>query len=212
MSNSLSLLQVEGSLDVSDVLSVVTSRAETRLHTDLNAAKKAVADAEATVRRLDKEASDQWKSEHRAAGDALAAKLRPAIESVGGKVKVSRPDHWKCERRELDQDGNVVANVSVVANDGEGGYNRSCVFDTKVPASDALRKLEESVEAAKKDVEARKSEALSIRKKLANVPVLERRARARLAEAKLGESEDGRAVLAALTDEFEADFLALPGN
>jgi hypothetical protein len=58
----------------------------------------------------------------------------------------------------------------------------------------------------------RQAEALRVRKRLANVPLLERKARARLAEAKLSESKDGQAVLDALTSEFEADFLALPSN
>ena len=207
---TLSLVSLSQTLDVSDVLSVVTSRAETRLHADLDAAKARLRETEEEVTRLTKEAERQYEKECRAAGEAVAAKLRAAVESVGGKVRVSSKDHWGVKRRDRNSDG-LLENSVVVTAPG-GGYNKDATFVATAEPSRTLLALETSLAAAEEDVQARQAEALRVRRRLANVPLLERKARARLAEAKLSESEDGRAVLAALTDEFEADFLALPGN
>ena len=207
---TLSLVTLAQTLDVGDVLSVVTSRAETRLHADLEAAKRSLAEAEKTVKSLAEAATKKYAAECRAAADAVATKLRPSVESVGGKVVVCKKDHWQGQRRERNDDGLLTQHVSVVAS--QGGYNREATFVASATPSEALLALEASVEAAERDVADRQAEALRVRKRLANVPLLERKARARLAEAKLSESKDGQAVLDALTSEFEADFLALPSN
>lgn len=206
----LSLVTVSGALDVSDVLSVVTSRAELRLHQELDGAKRRLAEAQAAVKKLEEEAGKLYESECKAAGEKVAAKLRAAVESVGGKVRVGEKDHWDKRDRRRNTDGLLENSVVVVAPGNQ--CRDTAVFTATAAPSRVLLATEESLMAARRDVEERQEEALRARKKLANVPLLERKARARLAEAKLAESEDGRAVLAALTDEFEADFLALPGN
>lgn len=219
---TLSLVSLSSTLDVGDVLSVVTSRAESRFHTELSEAKKRLSEAEKTAKRLDKEATELYKAECKAAADAVAKKLRPAVESVGGKVFVNQKvfvhqnvfvnqkDSYRIERRERNDEGKLTQSVTVKNN--TGGYNSDCQFTATAEPSEALVALEASVEAAKEDVTKRQAEALGWRKKLANVPLLERRARAKLAEAKLAESEDGQKVLDLLTDDLEAEFLALPSN
>lgn len=202
---TLSLVSLDQTLNVNDVLAVVTSRAETRLHAELTVAKKGLKDAEEEVASLTKEASDQYKRECAEAGGKLAEKLRPVIESVGGKVTVSKKEGYVVERRERNDKGQLVCCVSVSAGCG------SATFEATVEPSSLLLKLEERLVTAKANVKQRQEAALEIKKRISNVPMLERQARARLAEAKLSESADGRAVLDALTSQFEADFLALPG-
>lgn len=206
---TLSLVSLDQTLNVNDVLAVVTSRAETRLHAELTVAKKGLKDAEEEVTSLTKEAADQYKRECAEAGGKLAEKLRPVIESIGGKVTVSKKDDYVVERRERNDKGQLVCCVSV--SSGSSGHCGSATFEATVEPSSLLLKLEERLVTAKANVKQRQEAALEIKKRISNVPMLERQARARLAEAKLSESADGRAVLDALTSQFEADFLALPG-
>jgi hypothetical protein len=209
MTNALSLVNLSSNLDVSDVLSVVTSRAETRFHTELTEAKKRLREAEADAKRLDGEATSQYRTECQAAGEALARKLRPVITEAGGVVSIGKPEEWRAGRRERDEDGRLTCGVSISSQD-QRSYQTT--FTARVEPSAKLVALEAAVDAARNAVAEAQTIALEWRKKLANVPLLERRARAKLAEAKLSESADGQAVLDLLTDNLENELLALPGN
>lgn len=207
--NALSLVNLSSNLDVSDVLSVVTSRAETHFHKELTEAKKRLREAEADAKRLDSEATSRYRTECQEAGEALAKKLRPVITEAGGTVSVSKPDHWRTERRERDDNGKLTCGVAISSKD-RNSYQTT--FTACAEPSATLVALEAGAEAAKGVVAEAQTIALEWRKKLANVPLLERRARAKLAEAKLSESADGQAVLDLLTDNLENELLALPGN
>lgn len=205
----LSLVSLSQSLNVNDVLSVVTSRAESRLHRDLSEAKKKLREAEEEIAKCGKEATQRYKSECLAAAEAVAEKLRAAVESVGGKVQIASKEYWAYEQRRRNDNGLLEQDVRIVS---PSGYHNTATFTATAEPSTTLLELEARAAAAREHLATCQSEALAVRKRLANVPMLERQARARLAEAKLLESEDGRAVLDALTSEFEADFLALPSN
>lgn len=207
MTQKMDMLLLESSLNTSDILAVVTSQAEQRLHDALSAAKTRLKEAEEEVKKANKEATERYKDEHLAACEAIAAKIRDAIESVGGKVKVMVRNDYQMRR--LSEEGMLVAEV-LVKSDSQG-YD-TAMFCNKVKPSPILTELEQRCAAAAESVKAIQQEALGIRKKISNIPMLERKARARLAEAKLSESSEGKAVLAALTSQFESDFIALPSN
>lgn len=204
---NMNMFLLESSLNTSDILAVVTSQAEQRLHDALSAVKTRLKEAEEEVKKANKEASERYKDEHLAACEAIAAKIRDAIESIGGKVKVMVRNDYQMRR--LSEEGMLVAEVQVQSD--SSGYN-TATFCNKVKPSLTFIELEQRCVAAAESVKAIQQEALGIRKKISNIPMLERKARARLAEAKLSESSEGKAVLAALTSQFESDFIALPSN
>jgi hypothetical protein len=84
--------------------------------------------------------------------------------------------------------------------------------NVKIPASSEILGFVTKINEQQAYVNECQDKALAVRKQITNIPMLERKAKARIAEAKLRESQDGRAILDSLTSEFEQDFLALPAN
>jgi hypothetical protein len=209
--NALSVVKLSGKLDVADIISVVTSRAETKFHGELEVTKVRIVEAQATVKQLDSEACALFKKECRALADAMAKKLRPGVESVGGKVTVVAKDSYEVNERRRDGDGFLTQDVKVTSNT-TGRHNSQMCFKATGEPSKALVALEESVKQAQATIGPLQTEALTWRRKLANVPLLERRARAKIAEAKLSESADGQQLLDLLTDDLEQELLALPSS
>ena len=205
-SGTLSLVAFNGTnLDLADVLSVVTSRAETRLHTELSNAKKTLKEAQAEQKRLENEVAKVTKADEQQHGETLAAVLRDAVVKAGGTVRVIKKAYDSGRR---DEDGNLTCNVDV----GGGGSHNTATFVARFKPSTELQKLEADVEKVVFLVENAQTVALGWRKKLANLPLLERRQRAKLAEKKLSGSEEGQELLDRLTENFEAELLALPSN
>lgn len=205
MTQKMNMLSMESSLNTSDILAVVTSRAEQRLHDALSATKTRLKEAEVEAKKANEEATERYKDERTAAAENLAAKIRSVIEDAGGSVKVTNRSQAEYQRRALSEEGLLVSEVQVTCHG-------TATFCAKVKPSLTLVELEERCAKAEENVKACQQEALEIRKKISNIPMLERKARARLAEAKLSETTEGAAVLEALTSQFEDDFIALPSN
>lgn len=203
--NTLSLLSVSGDLDVSDVLSVVTSRAESLYTKRLAEAREVASQRAEDVEKARKAVANQATKEAKAAEKSKVDALREAVKALGGTVKVSVECGWNqhADELRLDDDGNLVAGVTVGS-----GYGSD--FRVRTKPSQTLAALVTALEAAKADHAEAQKEALGWRKKLSSVPALERQYRAKLAEAKLAESEDGQAVLDLLQKDLDETLLALP--
>lgn len=192
-------------LDLTDVLAVVTSRAETRFHTELANAKKLLTEAQTEQKRLEREVKKVTKADEQHHGEKLAAVLRDAVVAAGGTVSLHVKSSYDSGRR--DDEGNLTCDVFVKAP----GNHNCATFTARFLPSTELQKLEADVEKTVFLVENAQNVALGWRKKLANVPLLERRARAKLAETKLRGTTEGQELLDVLTGDFENELLALPG-
>lgn len=204
----LSLVNLNGSLDVNDVLSVVTSRAETKFHTELAKAKKVLEDANAHRKSVVDQLGTAYRREYNTIAQEIVTALKPTVEALGGKVTVNKPDEHTVKNLSRT-DGEIVATVSIIGNIEQNSYYAS-KFQKAAEPSEAFVALEADLKKADEDVAAAQAVALDWRQRLAQIPVLERRSRAKIAEAKLAESEDGNALLEMLTKDLESEYLALP--
>lgn len=204
----LSLVNLSGSLNVNDILSVVTSRAETTFHKELAKAKKVLEDANAHRKAIAEQLYAAYRKEYNAIAQALVAAIKPAIEALGGKVSVTKLDDHTAKSLSRT-DGKIVASVSVLGNVEQNSYYNA-KFQKGEDPSEAFLALEADLKKADEAVTEAQNVALGWRQKLAQIPVLERRSRAKIAEAKLAESEDGTALLDMLTKDLESEYLALP--
>jgi len=203
MKNELTSFTLNGSLDVSDVLSVVTSRAEANFTKELAAARSVLKDAEEAVASGKKDVVSTMESEAKAADADKIAALRTAVEAFGGKVRVSTRVNF----HSLELPETLEAEVTVCDNGrGYGGTS----FTVRVEPSPELKAKVADVVAGVKAVAEAQEKALHWRKKLSSVPALERQYRAKIAEAKLGQSDEGKELLELLTTGLDAALLALP--
>lgn len=192
-----------------DVIAVVTSKVETKCNTELAKARLRLKEAEAEVERLNNTANDMAAALCHAAAKVAADSLKPVVEPLGGRVVILKKESYNCQRQRNDS-GKLWQAVQVRGN-GISHYNNATDLAVEVEPSAELLDLEEQLVKAKAAVPVCQDEAMAWRKKLSELPMLERRARGKLAEGKLAESTDGQKVLAMLADGLEDEFLALPG-
>lgn len=211
MANDLSLVTVNGTIDTNDLLSIVTSRSEVKLHNELAAAKVKLQEADALVKNLQDSLVQAYKRVCLQIGEDLADTLRPGVSKAGGRVVVPPVQSYQLlhEATQAAEATSVTYCARVFSNDHNNGY---VMFSKSIDVPSELTSLLSDLRAAAENMSRCSDAALQIRKRIANIPMLERKARARLAEAKLSESDEGRALLEALTGNFEADLLSLPGN
>lgn len=128
---------------------------------------------------------------------------------------------------DLDAHGLLVGQVTVsgqkeVKRSVKDGYGRtrqqnvrvaSGTFQVEVTAapSEELQKVLADIREQNGKMGALQDQLGQWRMKMADIPTFERRVKANLAQRKLNETEEGRAILATMTRTFEAEILGLEG-
>ena len=204
----VSLVSLNSELGTADILAIVTSKAETQFNEELVQARKVLRDAETHYGQLVGDRKKLYRDECRKAGDDLAKKLKPVIESLGGTVKLVDKQHNQYQNCDLT-DGKFTQTIQIVSPETKDSYYTT-KFTAKVDPSEKFLALGNEITEAQKAVAEAQSKALVCRQKLAGLPMLERQTRARLATAKLESSADGQALLAMLTSDLETAMAALP--
>ncbi len=195
-------------IDKNDLLTVVLSRAEQKMQV-------AVQDAMNKVKALEK---DQGKADA-ALKEAVSAvsgthykdaieKFKAALALVDATATVTTTSQLKTDNQNNYTD-KVAVEMRVTST---GGYNSSLCFSTTVPTTDAIKAQIAEITGIKASLQTAREEVVTWRKKLANLPALERQYKAKLVEAQLSKTEDGKDLLASLDlANFEDSIKALPG-
>lgn len=201
MSNELSNVQFSGELNIEDVLSVVTSRAERSFNEKFAAAKTQVTGLEKAIKAKQAEIKACTDKECLALVTEKAEAARASIEALGGTITTTANG--------VTNDGKLKAQI--VIKRGEGGYNGIVDFTFNGTKSEALVAMEQEHEELRNKLQDATNEAMNWKKKLQGIPALERATKAKIAEAKLAQTADGQALLEVMTKNLEAEMLALPG-
>ena len=186
-------------MDINDVLTIATSRAETKFQTELGAARKELKEAETDLAKANKTLTQAIQKQSEDLGERHAAAIREGIKAMGGKVEVEAKSALWQEK--------VCATVKILT--GNNYSNGSFSLEEK-PNAGVVSATEMRDRAQEAKTRAEET-AMEWKKKLNNIPTLERRMKAKLAEAKLRDSEEGLAMLNAITDNLDKEMLALPG-
>lgn len=176
-------------LELADVVAIVVSRAETSLSGSLKGAKeryKAAAERSKVAAEALVKAQDEALSAG-PVGEKVTA-LRVAVQALHA-VKVGVVT-CSC-------DGKVVKGHVQVWTPC-GGYVQYQV-PLSAPVPEGWAKLKEEHEAALKGVADAQAEVARFKAKLNDIPTLERRARAKVAERSLGATEKGKKLIELIT-------------
>jgi len=204
---TLEQFTINGSLDVSDVLSVVTSRAEERYSREIARCRAEVAALDATNTSLRDTIKKQVLKEAVVPHSDNVKALRAAAKLFGGVVSVTVTETYHGRIIPVNDEGDLMVAVQVKAK--SGSYHNAC-FNVATKPSKELLALGKQITDNEAKIAVINTEALSWRRKLSNVPMLERQYRAKIASAKLQTSEDGQRLLSMLTDDLDEAILALP--
>lgn len=204
---TLEQFTVGGNLDVGDVLSVVTSKAEERYTAEIERCRTEAAKVEETNAKLRADIKKRAVKEAVEPHNDAVKTLRAAVKAFGGTVSITATERYCRANLPTNDEGELTASVTVKA---KGGYHNNTEFSLSVKPSKELQALAKEVEDNEATIRTLNNEAVSWKRKLNNVPMLERRYRARIASAKLQSSEDGQKLLSMLTEDLDDSILALP--
>ena len=199
MSNQLTTNVVDGNLDMSDVLAVATSRAETHFTTNLAATKKEISQLQKDIEDTDEKIYKQTLADSEALVKEHTDQLTPIIAKLGGKVEVKGVAHLG-----KDKPG-ILATIEIRGHNSYG-----IEFRVKGEVSKELAALAVHRDQLQKQKEAASDKALEWKRRLSQIPQLERQYKAKIAESKLKKTEAGTEMLKLLTESLDQDILALP--
>lgn len=209
-----SLVNTSIAIDKDDVLMVAMAEGEALL-------RGKIKEQLARAKNLERISDQQWKAYNEQAEANLAdyfeayrSDLEPVLARYGGtvtwsySVRLPNADAEKpADRKRLHVTcRGAVAYKGKKATSGLAGAFEYCLTTTLPAAVIACRT--EHLEARQKMKEA-EDEVLALRRKLSNMPQMERQYRAKLAAHRLQQSEQGQAVLETMLETVHADVLAL---
>jgi hypothetical protein len=164
-------------IDKDDLVSVQVARVETKLIQDQH-------ETESVLRELKKKFSAAESNLNKAVDavkdDFDISALTRAMESLGFTNEVNIGAAIK--------DDNVIVSISI-----ENFYSRPVTH--KVEFNDRIRRCLDEIGKIKEEIEGVQVKLINIRKRLSQIGMVERQAKARLAVATMQNSEVGRALL-----------------
>jgi len=180
---------VENNLSISDILSVAVSEAESKLNISLKAGMAKIKAIETRIKAVDKQLDTQI--------DVLKVScgLQEDI-NIASKVMAKLFDSTITITADLDKKEKKVAYAY------QCGYSKG---NKKVPFSDEITRLVDLLDSEKETLELARADVAEIRKRLANIPALERRYRGKLVANQLEQTAEGKSVLAVITANMEEE-------
>lgn len=198
MSTELSIKDVvDGNLDMQDVLTVAVSRAETVFTDKLTATKKDIKKLEAEINNVNDVMRDQYIKDCHALAKDMVDKLKAVLEPFGGEVKVEPSNGI----------GSDTMHVNVYM---QGTIKQFSGFALKADLSQEVVAMRKNLTELQEELKAKNAEAIEWKKKLSNIPQLQRQYQAKIAEYRLNQTTRGAEILKLLTEDLEQKMLALP--
>jgi len=186
-----------------DIVEIVTTRFEKQVKKQLRAAEGKVKLAAEDVAAAEKALKDHCEAHSENYGGDKAELFEAAYTSIGlGFVYESEVT--------VGEKGYTISHEVYSSKKGgysHGSHEHSAAWKTEVTFRKAgCIKLFNAIGKAEKAHEAAKTLQMDWRRKLTEIPDVERRARASLAERALGQSEGGQQLMVAISAAFNEEF------
>ena len=201
-SSALASFTVGGNLDVNDILSVVTSKAETRYTEQITECREVLATLEEKLGRAKKVMNRLINTDAVAPHKSSVATLSKALAPFGIVVVLNARRHCAYDAEEKK----LYASM----HQRRSGETYTCL-DTSLESPVTQRVLDAAakVKEIEKAIDDTKNEAMEWKRRLNNVPMLERRFRAKIATRRLEADENGQQLLALMQDGLEEELDSL---
>lgn len=183
-------------IDADDAVAILTSRAETNIRKAIQVAKEKMKTHEKTIAQLRKAREKEVDTFGETRTQAAVKLLKQAVSSL------------KCSNMEVEIVSTLMSYEKQIQTEITIQGTKPVInWDTKVVAKipAAVNKITKNIEAEEAALQAAKDECLLWKRKLTDIPSLERRARAAMAEQSLKQTSNGRALIERLSSELELD-------
>lgn len=200
----VALVTVKANVNLDDVVSVRVAEVDLKLEAKISEQKELVTKAKEVMQAAQKAVEPSVKADGTAALKALAAKLDPVLKSLGLKVRTmmrGEPTVKDSEKRLI----NYTFGLSL--------KDTSCypIEEITIPAVKARVAIED-LEKATKDFKMKNADLLKLLDAKSKMSTFERSCRAKVAETRLSQTDEGREILAQLRGEDANRVLALPSG
>jgi len=203
----IELVNIAVTLDKDDVAAILMSRAEDFLKGEIKKHQK----QEKVCEEARKTLADQLQKQ---LAEVAAAHFETAIETMteaARRLKVKDIKATTAYRyHDLDDNGNGTVDCNLLVTGEKPSINWTVVQEAKMPASvkETLKQQAANSKADKDNNEA----WMIMRRKLYDLPTLERRAKAAVAEQRLRSSAEGKELVDMLDAQLEASIKQLGVN
>jgi len=203
------LVQVAVSLDKDDVAAIMTARAEEYLKKAINECKKRDKAIEKEVAALEKTKTKQLDDAAAAFFADASTTLKEAAATLKAKsVEVVTSAHGYTEKNGRGRGGTIECSMCVTGDKPAISWRVS----QRAPMPAEVRETLAAIKAKAAEQKANNEEWMTFRRKLADLPSLERRTKALVAAQRLEQSTDGAQLLEMLkSDENLEQSVALLG-
>ena len=189
-----------------DIVEIVTTKFEKQVKQQLRAAEQRVAVAEQAVADATKALKDHCEEDAKNYGEDKAELFKAAYASIGLGFNYETAVT-------IGDKGYTIKHVVYASKSTGYGNSRNneatWVTEVTFRKSGCVR-LCTAISKAEQERDDLKKLQLDWRRKLTEIPDVERRARASLAEKALGQSEGGQQLMTAITRAFNDEFGDLP--
>jgi len=195
-------VQVKVDINADAIVTVAVSKAEKAMNATIAEKAKEIKAAELAKKTAEKNLADALEAHGKDLLGAAETAFKDAAKLAGGSIKTELTVAVAATVKEVE------ATLRVHASSGYGGYTqfqKTCEPSEAVVTSVAeAKRLEEALVALR-------AEVVAVRRRLTNLPSLERSFKARIIEGQLGKTDAGRELLDQLgLDTIEAEVLRLP--
>lgn len=188
-------------MELGDVVAIVVSRAETTLNDSLKTAKDSYKIATEDLKKA-QEAVEKARIDALTTGP-IGEKVT-ALRVAFSALSKHRIDVIACDGN--DNDALIKGTVRIFSPCGQW-VQFNMPVETLFPTG--WTTLKATVETSKKKVTDLQTEIAKLKTKLANIPQLERRARAKIAERSLGQTAKGKELIELITGNLDQEIKIL---
>lgn len=191
-----SIVRANIEITQADLLTVAVSRAETQLQNQLEESKARVSAIESEKNSIGEQAKTMVNEHVDNLFSEQIKQLNEAIAAIGGN-KCVKTDWSFCSRVHSPSFWNA-SDIRIIIQIASGRtHGTAALHEVVIPITDVVHfsSLQSRFNDLKSELEAEQQKAIGIRRKLANIPMLERRFRATLIENQLATTTEGRDLL-----------------
>lgn len=192
--NQAPAFRMDNNFTVADILSVAVSKAEAKLNADLKVATAKNKDIEKRIKQIGKDLDAQVDILRKECG------LQDDIDAANKVLEKLFDSSITCTA-EIDEKRKVVVY--------QYSLKHSSDSERKVPFSAEITRLVALLNSENESLETARAEVAEIRKRLVNIPALERRYRGKLVANQLARTAEGKSVLETITENIDDELRSL---
>ena len=186
-----------------DIVEIVTTRFEREVKLQIRASERAIVDARAVVTAAETELEERCSEDAEKHGLHAQDKFREAFAEIGLGFNYSKSVT-------IGESGYIVTHrvwSHKTTQYGSQGFVNSIEWPSEMSfRKSGAVKLRTAVDKAKAALKVLEQRQMDWRRKLAEIPDVERRARAAMAEQALNQSEGGQLLMQSISDTFNEEF------